>query len=147
MSANQKRNRKRNHEQEKTPNDVRSNKIADSEQLDETFDIEEDGNLIVEMTDEEGNVYLYEEEMIIPIDDKKFALLVALPFETEEDEHHHEHGCDCGCEEEDVIIAKIVTNEDGEEEYIEPSDEEFEIVRKAYDDFFNESLEEEQAKE
>ena len=108
----------------------------------------EEENLIVEMTDEEGNVYLYEEEMIIPIDDKKFALLVALPFDDDEEGHqHHEHGCDCGCDEDDVIIAKIVTNEDGEEEYIEPSDEEFEMVRNAYNDFFSEQLEEEQAKD
>ena len=108
----------------------------------------EEENLIVEMTDEEGNVYLYEEEMIIPIDDKKFALLVALPFDDDEEGHqHHEHGCDCGCDEDDVIIAKIVTNEDGEEEYIEPSDEEFEMVRNAYNDFFSEQFEEEQAKD
>ena len=109
---------------------------------------EEEENLIVEMTDEEGNVYLYEEEMIIPIDDKKFALLVALPFDDDEEGHqHHEHSCDCGCDEDDVIIAKIVTNEDGEEEYIEPSDEEFEMVRNAYNDFFSEQLEEEQAQD
>ena len=111
-------------------------------------DFEEEGNVIVEMSDEEGNVYLYEEEMIIPIDDKKFALLVALPSEDEED-HHHEHDCDCGCGEDDVIIAKIIENEEGEEEYVEPTDEEFEIVRQAYDDFFSEDFgeEEEQAKE
>ena len=109
-------------------------------------DLEEDGNIIVEMTDEEGNVYLYEEEMIIPVDDKKFALLVAIPSEEEEG-HHHEHNCDCGCGEDDVIIAKIVENEDGEEEYVEPTDEEFEIVRQAYEEFFSEESLEEQARE
>ena len=109
-------------------------------------DLEEDGNIIVEMTDEEGNVYLYEEEMIIPVDDKKFALLVAIPSEEEEG-HHHEHDCDCGCGEDDVIIAKIVENEDGEEEYVEPTDEEFEIVRQAYEEFFSEESLEEQARE
>ena len=118
MSANQKKNN----------NDV----MPDIDELDE--------NIIVEMTDADGNVYLYEEEMIIPIDDKKFALLVALPYEEEEEEHHHgadcDCGCGCGCEEDDVIIAKVITNEDGEEEYIEPTEEEFEIVKQAYNDFF-----------
>lgn len=139
MSANHKKNKKQNEEPK------RNNYDEDVENL--MSDVEEDGNIIVEMTDSEGNVYLYEEEMIIPIDDKKFALLVALPYEDEEGEQHH-HGCDCGCEEEDVIIAKIVENADGEEEYIEPTDEEFEIVRQAYDDFFSEEFieEEEQAK-
>ena len=135
MSANHKKDKK-----SKNINEDFEEMIAEGEEGEE--------NLIVEMTDEEGNVYLYEEEMIIPIDDQKFALLVALPFETEEEGyHHHEHGCDCGCEEDDVIIAKIVTNQDGEEEYIEPSDEEFEMVRNAYNDFFSEEFEEEQAKD
>ena len=135
MSANNKKDK-----QSKKINEELDTMLAEGDEAEE--------NLIVEMTDEEGNVYLYEEEMIIPIDDKKFALLVALPYDTEEDEgHHHDHGCDCGCEEEDVIIAKIVTNEDGEEEYIEPTDEEFEMVRNAYNDFFSDELEEEQAQE
>lgn len=86
-----------------------------------------DDDVIVEMTDEDGNVFYYVEEMIIPVDGEKFALLVEL----HEDEH--EEGCDCGCEDDDVIIAKIVVNADGEEEYIEPTDEEFEKVQEAYE--------------
>lgn len=86
-----------------------------------------DDDVIVEMTDEDGNVFYYVEEMIIPVDGEKFALLVEL----HEDEH--EEGCDCGCEDDDVIIAKIVINADGEEEYIEPTDEEFEKVQEAYE--------------
>ena len=136
MSANHKNDKKN-----KKVNEELNNVLTDNEELED--------DIIVEMTDEEGNVYLYEEEMMIPIDDKKFAILVALPYETDENGelHYHEHGCDCGCEEDDVIIAKIVTNQDGEEEYIEPTDEEFEMVRKAYNDFFSDELEEEQAKE
>ena len=125
------------------------NKNRNEEMIQSAPDIDEEVN-VIEMTDEEGNVYLYEEEMIIPIDDEKFALLVGIPYEDEEgNAPAHVHGCDCGCEEEDVIIAKIVTNEEGEEEYVEPTDEEFEIVRQAYNEFFNEELEddEEQARE
>ena len=81
--------------------------------------------------------------MIIPVGDKKFALLVGI-HEDEEDESEetHEHeacGCGCGCDdEEDVLIAKIVTNENGEDEYIDPTDEEFEEVQKAYDAIMDE---------
>lgn len=128
----------------------RKNKSNNEELKNVVPEIDEEVN-VVEMTDEDGNVYLYEEEMIIPIDDEKFALLVAMPYEDEDDiEHHdHDHICDCGCEEEDVIIAKIVTNEDGEEEYVEPTEEEFEMVKQAYNEFFDEELDddEEQARE
>ncbi|MDD6134298.1 MAG: DUF1292 domain-containing protein [Selenomonadaceae bacterium] len=88
-------------------------------------------NMVVVMTDDQGNEYYYEEEMIIPVGDEKYALLIGL--HNEEDEHEHSCGCGCGCDDEDVLIAKIVVGEDGEEEYIEPTDEEFEAVQKAYD--------------
>lgn len=99
----------------------------------------QDDSIVVEMEDDQGNKYYYEEEMIIPVGGEKFALLVGI----HDDEDGHEHGCGCGCEDddEDVIIAKIVVNEDGEEEYIEPSDEEFEAVQKAYDALVEESEE------
>ena len=98
---------------------------------------EEDEDVVVVMTDEDGNEFYYQEEMIIPVGDQKYALLVGLHDEDEE----HEHGCGCGCEDgdEDVLIAKIVINEQGEEEYVEPTDEEFEAVQKAYDKLVEES--------
>ena len=91
-----------------------------------------DGDVLIEMTDEDGNVFYYSEELIIPVDGVNFALLVEV-----KDMDEHGEGCDCGgdcdCEDDDVIIAKIVTGADGEDEYIEPTDEEFEKVRAAYD--------------
>ena len=107
--------------------------------------IDEAEEMVFVMTDEDGNEFYYREEMIIPVGDKKFALLVGI-HEDEEDEseetHEHEHedcGCGCGCDdEEDVLIAKIVTNENGEDEYIDPTDEEFEEVQKAYDAIMDE---------
>lgn len=93
-----------------------------------------DGDVLIEMTDEDGNVFYYSEELIIPVDGVNFALLVEV-----KDEHEHDEGCTCGgdcdccCEDDDVIIAKIVTGADGEDEYIEPTDEEFEKVRAAYE--------------
>lgn len=91
-----------------------------------------DDDFVVEMTDEDGNVFYYSEELIIPVDGERYALLV----EIKNDEH--EHGCDCGCEDDDVVIAKIIINADGQEEYIEPTDEEFDKVQAAYEKLLDE---------
>ena len=99
--------------------------MADKKINDTAFD---DDEIIVEMTDEDGNVFYYVEEMIIPVGEERYALLVA----AEPDEHVCEDE-DCDCDEGDVIIAKVVVNADGEDEYIEPTDEEFEAVQKAYE--------------
>lgn len=93
-----------------------------------------DDDVLIEMTDEEGNVFYYVEEMIIPVGNEKFALLV----EVTDDEHEHAEGCDCGCCDDDVIIAKIIVNEDGQEEYVEPTDEEFDRVQEAYEKILDE---------
>ncbi len=99
----------------------------------------DDEEMVVVMTDDKGNEFYYHEEMIIPVGEDKYALLIGV-HDEEEAEHEHEQGCGCGCEDddEDVLIAKIVKNEDGEEEYIDPTDEEFEAVQKAYDAIMDE---------
>ena len=107
--------------------DKRNGQIPNEEEF------SDDDGIIVEMTDEDGNSYYYVEEMIIPVGNDKFALLVEL-----HDEHEHGEGCDCDCDDDDVIIAKIVTNADGEEEYVEPTDEEFEAVQAAYEKLLDE---------
>ena len=71
-------------------------------------------NTVVEMTDYEGNVHYYSEELVIQVGDDNFALLIPM----------HDDDCDCDIDDDEVIIAKIVTNENGEDEYIEPTDEE-----------------------
>ncbi len=98
--------------------------------------IDEQDELVVVMTDEEGNEFYYREELIIPVGDKKFALLVGI----NEDEEH-DCGCDCGCDDEDVFIARIDSDENGEEVYVDPTDEEFEEVQKAYDELMAEEEE------
>ena len=92
------------------------------------------------LTDEEGNEYLFWEEMIIPVGDVNYALLL----EAHDDEHESGHcDCGCGCEEEEVIIAKVVKGADGEDEYdTNLTDEEFEAVQKAYDALVEESEQE-----
>ena len=112
------------------------------EDLDEEF-----GDVVVEMTDEDGNSYFYTEEMIIPVGNDNYALLVEInEHDHEHCDHHHEHeheGCDCGCEDGDVIIAKIVKDENGEDMYIEPTDEEFEAVQKAYEEMMESDFDDE----
>ena len=88
-----------------------------------------DDDILVEMTDTDGNVFLYSEEMIIPVDGENFALLIAI---HEDDEEIFE-------DDDEVIIAKIILNEDGEEEYVEPTDEEFERVQQAYEKLMDEA--------
>ncbi|HWR38354.1 MAG TPA: DUF1292 domain-containing protein [Patescibacteria group bacterium] len=95
-----------------------------------------DDDPVVVMTDEEGNEYYYREEMIIPIGEKRFAILAPIDID---DEVTAEHGEECGCcneglEEGDVFIARVdLDPETGEEVYLDPTDEEFEQVRQAYE--------------
>ncbi|MDU2065318.1 MAG: DUF1292 domain-containing protein [Sporomusaceae bacterium] len=100
--------------------------MADFEKED-MEDLEEE--LVVVMTDEEGNEFYYREDMIIPVGEKRYAILV--PIEIEEDCGCGEDGCDCA--EADVFIARIDIDETGEEVYVDPTDEEFEEVRAAYE--------------
>jgi len=96
---------------------------------------------IVVMTDEDGNEFYYREEVIIPYENKRFAILV--PINVGEGEC----ACECGCDEEetDVYIARIDIDENGEEIYVDPTDEEFEEVRQAYEELVaDEDAEEEE---
>ena len=102
----------------------------------EKDDLEEmDDDLVVVMTDEEGNEYYYREEMIVPVGDKQYAILIPIDEDQCEDEDCEcDAGCDCSEDEVDVYIARIDTDENGEEIYVDPTDEEFEEVRKAYEE-------------
>ncbi len=104
--------------------------MADNEQ----DDIMEFDEPVVVMTDEEGNEYYYREDMIVPVGDKRFAILV--PFDVDEEGCEcSDDSCGCGCgDETDVFIARIDVDENGEEIYLDPTDEEFEQVRKAYEE-------------
>ena len=84
-----------------------------------------DEDVIVVMTNEDGDEYYYREEMIIPIGEERFAVLIALTASSEEELESAEEG-------DEATIAKIVT-EDGEDIYTDPTDEEFDAVRRAYE--------------
>ncbi|AJQ27804.1 MULTISPECIES: DUF1292 domain-containing protein [Pelosinus] len=101
----------------------------------EKDDLEElDEELVVVMTDEEGNEYYYREEMIVPVGDKQYAILIPIEDGEEEEDCGCNAGCGCSEDEVDVYIARIDTDENGEEIYVDPTDEEFEEVRKAYEE-------------
>lgn len=105
---------------------------------DDLADMEEE--LVVVMTDEEGNEYYYREDMIIPVGEKRFAILVPLDEEAECD--CDDEDCECNTET-DVFIARIDSDENGEDVYVDPTDEEFEAVRQAYEELVAEAEEEE----
>ena len=85
-----------------------------------------DDDVIVVMTNEDGDERYYREEMIIPIGEDRFAVLIALAVSSEEDLENAEEG-------DEATIAKIVTDDSGEDIYTDPTDEEFETVRRAYE--------------
>ena len=87
---------------------------------------EEIQDSIVVLTDDEGNESYFIEEMVLPVGDKQFAILVGINEDCCEDE------------DENVIIARIEFNEEGEPEYVAPTDEEFEAVKVAYEKFWEE---------
>jgi len=107
----------------------------------EKEDMEYEEEPVVVMTDEEGNEYYYREEVIIPIGEKRFAILVPINIDEEEE---CSCGCDCEDEETDVYNARIDIDENGEEIYVDPTDDEFEEVRQAYEDLLAEEEEEEE---
>ena len=82
-----------------------------------------DEDVIVEFEGEDGEILSYREEMMLTVGEDRFAVLVEL---TETAENEFEEG-------EDATIAKIITDEDGKDIYIAPTDEEFEAVRRAYE--------------
>lgn len=110
--------------------------MADFEK-DDLEGMEEDP--IVVITDEEGNEFYYREDMVIPVGDKNFAILVPLEMDEEEGcDCSGESDCDCCGGEEDAIIARIDIDENGDQVYVDPTDEEYEAVIKAYDEIMAE---------
>ena len=93
-----------------------------------------DEDVIVVMTNEEGDERYYREEMIIPIGEERFAVLISLTASSEEDLENAE-------EVDEATIAKIVTDDDGEDIYTDPTDEEFDAVRRAYEEMLEEEEE------
>lgn len=100
---------------------------------------EEEQENIVVLTDENGNESYFVEEMVIPVGDKNFAILVGITVDDCcDDEECHCHDHEDEEEDENVVIARIDFDEDGEPVYVGPTDEEFEAVKVAYEKFWEE---------
>ncbi|WP_432643155.1 DUF1292 domain-containing protein [Acidaminococcus sp.] len=89
----------------------------------------EDQEAVVVITDEQGNESYYLEEMVIPMDNKNFALLTQVPEDDDTDPDDAE---------DNVIIARMDFDDNGDPVYLDPTDEEFEAVRKAYEEIMDE---------
>lgn len=98
---------------------------------DETLLETEDQEAVVVITDEKGNETYYLEEMVIPMDSKNFALLTQIPENDDTDPDDEDN-------EDNVIIARVDFDENGDPVYLDPTDEEFETVRKAYEEIMDE---------
>lgn len=113
------------------------------EEIEEEFDNEEE---VVVFENEDGTEDYFIKEMELSVGDARFALLVPAYTDEEEGEHHHEHehehDCECGCchehEEETAFFAKVIEHENGEREFVIPTDEEFEAACDAYEELMDE---------
>ena len=118
--------------------------VMDAEETIETF----------EFTDDEGQEHCFVVESKFKVGKEEYVALLEVDpniFAEEEEEcgceHEHEHvrqhahgeACDCGhdhAEEDDepnIILAKIVTDANGEVDLEELTDEEFEKAVKVYE--------------
>ncbi len=113
--------------------DEKKDLIDGFEKIEELEEMEEEQIIVV--SDEEGNELYYREELVFPVGDDTYAILVGIDIEACDHED-----CDChdGEDEENIIIAKVEFDESGEPAYVSPSDEEFEKVRAAYEAMFSE---------
>lgn len=91
---------------------------------------------IVVMSDGEGNEKYYREEVLFPVGEDTFAVLVELQLNSDGDITDLEA-------EPDVFMAKVIIDEQGEETYTDPTDAEFEAALTAYEELFGEDEEDE----
>ena len=73
----------------------------------------EDQEAVVVITDEQGNESYYLEEMVIPMDNKNFALLTQVPEDDDTDPDDAE---------DNVIIARMDFDDNGDPVYLDPTD-------------------------
>ncbi|MDO4179153.1 MAG: DUF1292 domain-containing protein [Phascolarctobacterium sp.] len=76
----------------------------------------EEEPIYVEMYDDKDNMLLFERENVFTVEGKQFAILVQRYLEEEDASEDAE---------ENVVVALLDFDENGEEVYTDPSDEEF----------------------
>lgn len=112
--------------------------------------VEEESIETYEFTDENGIDHCFVVESRFKVDKDDYVALIEVdPAIFAEDEecgcgHDHVHDAACGCrhdhsedeeeeEETNIILARIVTDENGEVDIQVPSDDEFEKARQVYE--------------
>jgi uncharacterized protein YrzB (UPF0473 family) len=102
---------------------------------------------VVVLTDNEGKENYFRIDMVYPVGQNTYAVLVPIDAETGED-----LGCGCGCDEHehahaeedgDAFIVKVDFNEKGEEGFVVPTEAEFQEATAAYEKLFAEDHAEE----
>ena len=120
----------------------------------EVMDAEEETIETFEFTDDEGQDHCFVVESKFKVGEEEYVALLEVDpaiFAEEEEEcgcghehaHEHVHAEACGCghdhaeededEEPNIILAKVVTEENGETDLQELTDEEFEKAVKVYE--------------
>ena len=77
---------------------------------------------MADMKEEPIVVTITAPDVVIPYQGKQFAVLVSIP-ESEED-----------TKEPEIILARIDTDDNGEPEYVPPTDEEYDAVEAIYNE-------------
>ncbi len=78
--------------------------------------------VVVTVTGPDGIERDYAQDVVIPFAGKQFAVLVSIP-ESEDDDSDPE-----------VILARIDTDQNGDYEYVPPTDEEYDAVAAIYNE-------------
>ena len=92
--------------------------------MDDEF--EDDGTIVVTFEGPNGEELYYAQEMLIETATGNFATMIGINVESGEED------------EDDVIICKIIKDEDGEDLYIDPTEEEFELAKAKYEEICDE---------
>jgi uncharacterized protein YrzB (UPF0473 family) len=103
--------------------------MTENKDMQELEAIHEHDEAIVVMTDENGNESYFVEDVVIPIGEDTFALLVSITKEEFESGEINSQDD----ENVDVFVAKIGFDENNETIYVDPSEEEFQAFQVAYE--------------
>jgi uncharacterized protein YrzB (UPF0473 family) len=82
--------------------------------------------LIIAFVDEEGNELIYAINMVIEHDDKRFALMSEVEMVDD---------LTVPTESPEIFVARIDTDEDHEELYVDPTEEEFKAIMEIVEQF------------
>ena len=110
-----------------------------------TYNNEETEDQVVVLQDNEGKDNYFRIDMVYPVAEKTYAVLVPINPETGEDldcdceDHYHEHADGEG----DAFIVKVDFDEKGEEGFVVPTEVEFKEAIAAYEKLFAEEHAEE----